>query len=435
MALTNYYNIIFCCLFLGSKAWLFGGSPTSVCCNQLNNNPCFIKIGDFNELPLPECFLPVFKLYIRNDQSGIDISSSRIPSQFSTKKQTVILIHGFRDEPDYGNKWMKYSMQNILKQHDHNVIITDWSSNSFYHIWNYDLAASNVRVTARAVADLFTTLYSKGLPSQNTYCVGHSLGAHVCGIASQFLGGYKMFARITGLDPAGPEFRYMGADGRLSKDDASFVDVIHTDGGDSYIADYGMLEPLGHIDFYPNGGQKQPGCSLNKKDNSEEIKETEEQIYDILKRIEKLKKVTSHEIHRRETSDLNVARSDDFSLVELMNELERREKKGLDLERHISKGSNYIKGLLEDLRQKSSGKRGGIVGCSHGRATDYYIVSITTRCFTSTAKCSYFHFIPNSCNPCTGVCPVMGYYADENKLANGVYYLATNPTGNAPYCP
>lgn len=42
----------------------------------------------------------------------------------------------------------------------------------------------------------------------------------------------------------------------LDPSDAEFVDVIHTNGGGLLAFD----EPLGHVDFYPNGGQKQPGC-------------------------------------------------------------------------------------------------------------------------------------------------------------------------------
>lgn len=38
--------------------------------------------------------------------------------------------------------------------------------------------------------------------------------------------------------------------------DAQFVDVIHTAGGT-----FGYVKPIGHVDFYPNGGKApQPGC-------------------------------------------------------------------------------------------------------------------------------------------------------------------------------
>jgi hypothetical protein len=36
------------------------------------------------------------------------------------------------------------------------------------------------------------------------------------------------------------------------------VDVIHTDGATRLHSGFGYLEPLGHVDFYPNGGSAQP---------------------------------------------------------------------------------------------------------------------------------------------------------------------------------
>jgi len=43
---------------------------------------------------------------------------------------------------------------------------------------------------------------------------------------------------------------------RLDKEDATFVDVIHTETGIQ-----GISEPIGHVDFYPNNGKSsQPGC-------------------------------------------------------------------------------------------------------------------------------------------------------------------------------
>ena len=64
---------------------------------------------------------------------------------------------------------------------------------------------------------------------------------------------------ITGLDPAGPLHINVNADLRLDKNDADRIDVIHTD-----IEGFGTKreDTVGHIDFFPNGGDRQPGCSF-----------------------------------------------------------------------------------------------------------------------------------------------------------------------------
>ena len=64
-----------------------------------------------------------------------------------------------------------------------------------------------------------------------------------------------MVLMCSGLDPAGPYFSYTDPAVRLDPGDAHFVDVIHTDAGL-----LGTSQSVGHIDFFPNGGLRQPGC-------------------------------------------------------------------------------------------------------------------------------------------------------------------------------
>lgn len=66
------------------------------------------------------------------------------------------------------------------------------------------------------------------------------------------------FLRLSALDPAFPGFypAKVSIVKPISKDDAEFVDVIHTD---AWL--YGAPSSTGTVDFWPNGGRTlQPGC-------------------------------------------------------------------------------------------------------------------------------------------------------------------------------
>ncbi len=57
------------------------------------------------------------------------------------------------------------------------------------------------------------------------------------------------------MDAAEPDFLNLPLNVRLDKTDAVFVDATHSNGGE-----FGLIPPLGHVDFYLNGGKDQPGC-------------------------------------------------------------------------------------------------------------------------------------------------------------------------------
>ncbi|XP_045473931.1 uncharacterized protein LOC123680192 [Harmonia axyridis] len=199
-----------------------------------------VKFQLFNEL-YPE------GKYINTTE---DIKSSDI-----TKDQPVIFItHGWLSG---GREDMCTTIKDrYLSLRKVNVFIVHWDVIALSYL--YMLVVKKLQLIADYYADfLMKVIALNSLDPQNIHLIGHSLGAHLSGLVGKKLASNGMkVGRITGLDPALPGYQdYFGFE-KLAKWDAKFVDIIHTCGGS-----LGMMEPLGHVDFYPNGGSfPMPGC-------------------------------------------------------------------------------------------------------------------------------------------------------------------------------
>lgn len=174
----------------------------------------------------------------------------------SPQNPIKIVIHGW-----HGYEKCTF-FQEILKAYfdngDYNIITLDWSALGSRNLF-YPHARNQVPFVASKVAIFLNSLKAElGIQLEDLHIIGHSLGAHIAGVAAYQIYSGKL-GRITGLDPAGPMFSLEDYKGRLSTDSALFVDVIHS----SYNF-IGMGATIGHADFIPNGPHKlQRGCGID----------------------------------------------------------------------------------------------------------------------------------------------------------------------------
>ncbi|KYM79087.1 Pancreatic lipase-related protein 2 [Atta colombica] len=198
-----------------------------------------------------------------------DVTTLR-KSNFNDEHPTIIYIHGYSDSSSGKGP---ISIRNAyLRRGHYNVILINWPKLAVLP-W-YITAVRNAKVVGPYLAHMISWLDAqKAVSLSKIHVIGFSLGAEVAGFMGKALAPRKSanndrdaistrptdyIGRITGLDPAYPLYMNTGEDGHLTWADAVFVDVIHTDGGN-----FGFPNPLGHVDFYPNGGvRRQPGCDL-----------------------------------------------------------------------------------------------------------------------------------------------------------------------------
>ncbi|OWK09789.1 LIPC [Cervus elaphus hippelaphus] len=185
---------------------------------------------------------------------------------FNSSLPLVMIVHGLmilRTYPQVDGileDWV-WEMVAALKSHlaqPVNVGLAEWVTLAHNH---YTTAVRNTRLVGQEIAALLQWLQeSVQFSPSHVHLIGYSLGAHVSGFAGSYMSRKHKIGRITGLDAAGPLFEKASLSDRLSPDDASFVDAIHTFTWEHMGLSVGIKQPIAHYDFYPNGGSYQPGC-------------------------------------------------------------------------------------------------------------------------------------------------------------------------------
>ncbi|KAL4719931.1 hypothetical protein ACJJTC_010294, partial [Scirpophaga incertulas] len=177
-------------------------------------------------------------------------------TNFNPRRRTIILLHGWMDS--VAGEFNSALVPAFLQAEDVNVIVVDWNSGS--GTVNYVTAVTNTLVSGESVGRFINWLNSvTGATPAQYHIAGHSLGGHQAGIIGRNVQG--TIAYITALDPALPG--WITNANRFSANDGGYTEVVHTNAGL-----LGYVLPLGHVDFYPNGGINMPGCNSQECDHS-----------------------------------------------------------------------------------------------------------------------------------------------------------------------
>ncbi|XP_030378004.1 pancreatic lipase-related protein 2-like [Scaptodrosophila lebanonensis] len=179
-------------------------------------------------------------------------------SLFNVALPTKIIIHGWTTSyNEIPNPQLRAAYQS---RGPHNIISMDWSEIADM---NYVMARPYVFGLGASCARFVRFLIkSAGLDPKRLVVIGHSMGAHIaghCGKELQLLSDNKQrLGAIVALDAALPLFTYANKESRVADTDADFVVSLHTNAMFK-----GQIGPVGHADFYANGGANQPGCGVD----------------------------------------------------------------------------------------------------------------------------------------------------------------------------
>jgi len=183
---------------------------------------------------------------------------SLLNSHYDPNRPTRVLIHGWMEDGE--SDINVETAAELLNYYDSNILFIDWSEGS--RTINYIGASNRVEGVGRFVGSQISFMIDEGLLRVDRLkVIGFSLGAHIAGFVGK--SATTRLHTIIGLDPAGPLFSTRRPDGRIDSGDANYVEIIHTNGPTLLIAGAGIGAPIGHVDYWPNGGSSQSGCLTN----------------------------------------------------------------------------------------------------------------------------------------------------------------------------
>jgi pimeloyl-ACP methyl ester carboxylesterase len=189
---------------------------------------------------------------------------------YNPAKPTVMYINGWR--LNYQSDDVKAVLGNYVTawRSEFNIVYVDWSNytNNFVYITSLGAMQGTALNTYEIMDRLVNDMLIK-FDIFNIHMIGYDLGAHFAHMIAHEIQVWKGFGfgrikRITGLDPAGlfqfGEFLFAMFNVKILKaGKADWTDIIHTS-----MNKFGVGPKYGDADYYPNGGETQPGCTAKK---------------------------------------------------------------------------------------------------------------------------------------------------------------------------
>ncbi|KAL4713316.1 hypothetical protein ACJJTC_015303 [Scirpophaga incertulas] len=159
----------------------------------------------------------------------------RMSRHIRNAKEVVVLIHGYLESSD--GVMVQGIAPALLKQPGVTTLALDGRK---VISLEYFRSSTYARFMGEQLGNFLHEIIKEGQDPLNITLIGHSLGAHIAGIAGKQLRQIsgRSVGRIVGLDPAGPCFSNISKVARLDSEDAEYVDVIHTSAGM-----LGLLDP------------------------------------------------------------------------------------------------------------------------------------------------------------------------------------------------